>query len=82
MYSTIALYINNKSKQPKYLILGERLCKLCDINENFCCYLWQLSRWCKTMHDVLKKRGHKTESGVDVWQKLSQYCKVIILQLK
>lgn len=25
----------------------------------------------KTMHDVLKKREHKTESGVDVWQKLS-----------
>ena len=34
------------------------------------------------MHDVLKKRGHKAESGVDIWQKLSQNCNVIILQLK
>lgn len=35
MYSTIALCINNKSKQPKYLILGERLCKLRDIQWKF-----------------------------------------------
>ena len=36
------------------------------------------------MHSSVKREGHVCQwlNHVDVWQKLTQYCKAIILQLK